>query len=104
MTTRHAAAFALVGWFLIAPTPSMLVNGVRPLSMFSKWQIVDSFESLEDCQLARQEVREQPHPTFRKMPSLFLKPGSSRDNSSDPFYWAQCVDETDPRMKARSLD
>jgi hypothetical protein len=44
MTARHAAAFALMGWYLIAAPP-----GTTPASL-SQWRIVGTYDKASDCQ------------------------------------------------------
>jgi hypothetical protein len=59
MSVRHAAALALVGWYLMVPpvTPegltdpnATLVNGKAPIS---QWVIFRVYDSAEQCQRAR---------------------------------------------------
>jgi hypothetical protein len=52
MTIPHAAALALVGWYLIDPPLSpdkKLVAGYAPLS---KWYIRGAYDSVTDCDKA----------------------------------------------------
>ncbi len=47
MTLRHAAALALVGWYLMyPPTPN------RPLS---QWEILNIFDSATECRKALED-------------------------------------------------
>jgi hypothetical protein len=60
MNTRHAAALALVGWYLIAPPParprpssnSAPPNESAPLN---KWTIWSSYDSAKVCESARKK-------------------------------------------------
>jgi hypothetical protein len=51
MKHRHAAAFALVGWYLIAPpigdTNVISVNKNAPLA---KWEILESYDTARECE------------------------------------------------------
>jgi hypothetical protein len=46
MKPRHAAALALVGWYLMAPPILQEMGFQRPLS---QWQLYDRFETLAEC-------------------------------------------------------
>jgi hypothetical protein len=48
MKPRHAAALALVGWYLMIPS-SMLPAGAAYKEPLRKWQIVRSFDTADDC-------------------------------------------------------
>jgi hypothetical protein len=94
MNLRHAAAFALVGWYLmLAPTPDGFRS--RPLveAPLSKWEIAANFDSASDCQdgLIREDhVLDE---TWKDLPG------------SGPVYLAlykeagvKCVATDDPRL------
>jgi hypothetical protein len=48
MKPRHAAALALVGWYLMVPptTKNHVVHYEEPIS---GWQIIDSFDTAQAC-------------------------------------------------------
>jgi hypothetical protein len=48
MVPRHAAAIAVVGWYLMIPS-SMLPPGVAYNEPLSKWQIVRGFDTADGC-------------------------------------------------------
>jgi hypothetical protein len=48
MKPRHAAALALVGWYLMIPS-SMPPAGAAYKEPLRKWQIVRSFDTADDC-------------------------------------------------------
>jgi hypothetical protein len=54
---RHAAALALVGWYLMVPIPGNdpIPN---PVIIFSKWVNIGSFDSAERCEDGRLNVIE----------------------------------------------
>ncbi len=88
MKPRHAAAVALVGWYLIGPP---LKAGVKPPmadwnAPVSKWLPIAFFDTAADCQKEIEAVKpraeERARQTHAKLPS-------------DPFL---CVDNDDPRL------
>jgi hypothetical protein len=48
MNPRHAAALALVGWYLIAPQPV-----VTPGSRVQNWTILKTFPTRQECEAQR---------------------------------------------------
>jgi hypothetical protein len=58
MTPRHAAALALVGWYLMMPPPgrNALFDSSVPLA---KWKILGSFDKAEDCETAYTHLTEK---------------------------------------------
>jgi len=57
MKSRHAAALALVGWYLIAPpTKQSPTSGAVSLDVsapLAKWQRIDSFDTAAECRAAQ---------------------------------------------------
>jgi hypothetical protein len=88
MKPRHAAALALVGWYLLmAPTfrnpqtDSFMVDLNAPLSA---WQMVSSYYSAFDCELAERDLVD----TARLYPSVIA-------------FYTVCVPSDDPRLMER---
>ncbi len=63
MTARHAAALALVGWYLMVPPEHQdriwgwyyrATGQERPLS---DWELIESYDSLSDCQQLRRNFQ-----------------------------------------------
>jgi hypothetical protein len=55
MNLRHAAALALVGWYLMMPPlagPNASNLRVDLTAKLSQWEIVDSFDSADVCRVA----------------------------------------------------
>ncbi len=87
MKLRHAAAFALVGWYLmIAPNrPSrvwgwwyQITDEARPLS---DWEIVQSFDSAADCRQFRQQFQQLAITLRENNPAHGEKPSVSDKDS-----------------------
>jgi spermidine/putrescine-binding protein len=63
MRSRHAAALALLGWYLMVPLPpektpstswgDYFADLFRRTNSFSDWRIVESFDSAIDCEKVR---------------------------------------------------
>ncbi|SRR6266851_765028 len=60
MKSRHAAALALVGWYLMVPMPQMnlatgepIPNTVATEMPLKYWDIEDSFDSAKECKAAQ---------------------------------------------------
>ena len=101
MNLCHAAALALVGWYLMAP-PSVLTTDDRGKSIpfadqsapLSHWRIVQSFDSAARCQKAAAELLDA---------SLSVKPKrpETRSEVGARLGWAmayKCVATDDPRL------
>ena len=91
MNLRHAAALALVGWYLMAPSVTYPGDSVTrlgdPSDPISTWTIEHSFDSARECEQAKQTI-EQSLKTKTAMSAHEL---ASLD--------AQCVATDDPRLK-----
>jgi hypothetical protein len=92
MNIRHAAALALVGWYMVTPPIAGDANG-RSWIDFKKpvtqWTIVNKFDSKEDCRKA-----------LRYHELSAEKAGASGDAESkqlwqEAFSKAQCIAEND---------
>jgi hypothetical protein len=88
MKARHAAALALVGWYLLmAPTfrnpqtDSFTVDLNAPLSA---WDFVSSYYSGSDCALAERDLVD----TARLYPNIIA-------------FYTLCVASDDPRLMER---
>ena len=86
---RHAAALALVGWYLMAP-PSIGADSTTYAAdahaPFTLWTLIATFSSEQECLQAKKEM--QPSATNR------VGPLSSPFVSSLPLY--RCVPSDNP--------
>ncbi len=97
MNLRHAAALALVGWYLMTPPPlvpprgEVLVDALAPLS---NWRVFHAYDSAKQC--------EQQH-------SAMFDEAKGHQNSTDASeravfqmaMSAQCIATDDPRLKEK---
>jgi hypothetical protein len=96
MNLRHAAALALVGWYLItAPlTDDSRADLGAPLSTWHVWR---RFDSVQECEKMRKTVRGAGEPAesseqYRSPESVEPKLG---------LRAAQCIATDDPRLKEK---
>jgi hypothetical protein len=94
MKLRHAAALALVGWYLMVPSPEIIAHvGIDAAANYplSTWYTVNVCDTASDCKtydmLSRQgmEITAQKDPSFR--------------GPLEALKHAQCVATDDPRLK-----
>ena len=93
MRPRHAAALALVGWYLMVPPPHSSESVPPPLS---KWSVYQTFESADVCYYVRTGTAtgmlQDPPPNFvEQFDGSFM----------NIFKHAECVATDDPRLKSK---
>jgi hypothetical protein len=90
MKLRHAAALALVGWYLMVPP---IENGQLNLhAPVSRWEIESSYDRADDCQrIIARFVQMYPH--LKDEGSGFTKA------KAWPMVNAKCIATDDPRLK-----
>jgi len=112
MKSRHAAALALVGWYLMVPPPqsppAALATNIDAINEYrrmpqrlpiSQWKTVESFDSADDCRayaLAASKEKEYNFPKgSTKIDFKALAAGYSHYNR----VWGKCIASADPRLK-----
>jgi hypothetical protein len=105
MKPRHAAALALVGWYLMVPSNGPNARQSDPLS---KWRVHRSYDSAEECQAAIDAHRrvlaehEQDHSRDKKLtPSQRVEEATKEAEWEWEFGPAQCIATDDPRLKEK---
>jgi hypothetical protein len=93
MRTRHAAALAFVGWYLMIPPPHSNESDRAPLS---EWSVYKTFESADLCHYFAAETAsgmlEDPPADFaERFDGSFMV----------IFKQAECVSTDDPRLKEK---
>jgi hypothetical protein len=95
---RHAAALALVGWYLMVPPRDARRDRVVPDSgaPLSNWFWAGSFDSVDACQ--RNQEKE-----IAKVQKLELAQFAARRSRSVKmdFWEARCIASDDPRLKGK---
>jgi hypothetical protein len=104
MKPRHAAALALVGWYLMVP-PVRQPKGESPYldehAEYRDWKIVHTFKSQDDCEASRDMIAKA---TRRGEPIIFPD-DDPRPPRADPAPWftqqseIECIATDDPRLK-----
>jgi len=118
MSFYHAAALALVGWYLMIPIPSNskaepFFNLQPDLDLpLSRWTISKGFDNADDCQdtlWSWQLASVSPNGDLQvPLPELQAKPKARLPKKQDNqlqrgwdsiFRHAQCIVTDDPRLK-----
>jgi hypothetical protein len=88
MKSCHAAALALVGWYLMVPPPGYPPSGSEGIR---HWQILSSFDSARECEAERASVKRSAADSAAK--SETSEPGlQSR-------LFAVCIATDDPGLE-----
>ena len=118
MNSRHVAALALLGWYLMVPLPPEKTPSpswgdyfgdlFRRTNSFSDWRIVESFDSATDCEKVR--VRDFTSDEARKAQAVLAPEPKSEGKAPEPkaeakvkaamdaFAHAVCIATDDPRL------
>ncbi len=91
MNLRHAAALALVGWYLMVPPMDLATHKLNPDARFSAWHNFGSYDHASACSSDREE---QLNFWFRK--------GSLSEGERltvEGLQYSQCIATDDPRLK-----
>jgi hypothetical protein len=86
MKTRHAAALALVGWYLLAP-PSGPDDKPIVTAPFSQWTDHHTYDTAAHCEARRLEI-------------IDALPNSELD-AIEYFQTSLCVSADDPRLNQK---
>jgi hypothetical protein len=108
MKRRHAAALALVGWYLMVPPNK---NDDTPLT---KWIVRRTYDSSDACQAGANEARAQAAAKLRHYDSLTdserrnlehnqeaLDQEIADNESIDAAFRSACIESGDPRLKGK---
>jgi hypothetical protein len=105
MTIRHAAALALVGWYLLIP-PVFSPMGDHPRAFndlnasLKKWDIWAPFESETSCKREKERIQSEA-PLRLKFAREY--PDQDRNGNivavAEAWQRAECIATDDPRLK-----
>jgi hypothetical protein len=94
VTLRHAAALALVGWYMMIPPLSRTVRfEVDYGAPLSAWPIMRSFDNAERCEDYRSHELEKYRASAAAAPTNILQ------TFSNAMLFSQCAASDDPRLK-----
>ena len=102
MAVRHAAALALVGWYLMIPPtpqdPSLLADPTPPLSV---WFLKQSFDTAKECQRAQ---RAEDHQAELEMHDIAkanaIETNIERVQILMQSIFSKCIATDDPRLNS----
>jgi hypothetical protein len=109
MKSRHAAALALVGWYLLMPP--LKNKSVATDAPLSTWKLVNSFDTASDCENSRSSLIEQAKKTASQENKDFEATRGDGSNSQNletlqQLYFLEvvvplqkCIATDDPRLK-----
>ncbi len=92
MKPHHAAALALIGWYLMVP-PAIGTGLPDKTAPLGKWEIENSFETADDCMRNRGEFSDDG------MRRVKLKRSRQDIILGIQFIDATCISTDDPRLK-----
>ena len=109
MNLRHAAALALVGWYLVAPPivhdPGRWhPNVVAPVN---EWIVAKSFDSVADCEKRSEEDSKNAQDPqslvsmTKQMNSMGAGPVWHSDDLLMEMINEHCIASDDPRLKGK---
>jgi hypothetical protein len=108
MNLRHAAALALVGWYLMLPPASSETHYPIGNAPMWQWEVIGSFDSAAECTRAKsareasnrakwERISPEPHNPFR--------PYSGVQELAREIYLKEiataCIATDDPRLKGK---
>ena len=96
MRIRHAAAFALMGWYLILPPVLYPSRQVNPDAPITKWNHYQVFETAKECEDANMSLRKKAEALSRDEK---LNPKSVVETAAAQGSLGRCIASDDPRLK-----
>jgi hypothetical protein len=88
MKPCHAAALALVGWYLMLPPITGVIDPDSPRRHFPGWTMKAKFKSEDDCTVAQRELKAQ---ALRH--SLDYPVDQTTRDDNEKKFKARCVSE-----------
>ncbi len=99
MNPRHAAALALVGWYLMVPPAIPGTNEVNQSAPLSQWKIGRIFPRNQGCEAAKERLHQQALAAQTQRDVLVGRRSQRDPESHCVLCKAQCVVSDDPRLK-----
>jgi hypothetical protein len=100
MKPRHAAAVALVGWYLISPPIIRIPRSgcrVNPAAKLRYWKVRGNYPSIGDCDAAGRAILKLANANSDHLPDdlIDLSPYALRELTQSLL----CISSDDPRLK-----
>lgn len=86
---RHAAALALVGWYLMLPPPEA-IQGRIDFNVYSRWSVIDKYDRIQDCEARRLQIKSSA--------TSALAASGKGDLEHCSECYAECIASDDPRL------
>jgi hypothetical protein len=94
---RHAAALALVGWYLMIPPPhSRSSNSFEQHPPLAQWSVYRKYDSADECELSRLNIAGG---MLQDPPADFVQ--RFGNNFMSFFERAQCIESDDRGLKLK---
>jgi hypothetical protein len=99
MNSRHAAALALVGWFLMT-APVSEQGDLHQDAALSEWTKASHYDSESECDTRRKEKIQDSEDEVELAPKSEADEDGKRDADRDlnAALVSQCVADDDPRL------
>ena len=106
MNCRHAAALALIGWYLIVPPDSTVPHSVDAAAPISRWSRVATFESADDCKRTLMQLQGQSRDLTQidktgKLRRFKKRQAADPELARSRVDHATCVATGNPRLKKK---
>jgi hypothetical protein len=99
MTIRHAAAFAIVGWYLMVPPAIPGTAQVDQSAPLSQWKIRRKFPHNQGCETAKARLHDQALAAQTQNDAMNPRRGERDPELHCILCQAQCVEDSDSRLK-----
>jgi hypothetical protein len=93
MKPRHAAALALVGWYLMIPPVRGAPGEILEQAPLSEWEFSNQYDSKAECENFVKESNEHIQETLKQCSN-----GDCAINVTRPIF-GRCIAANDPRLK-----
>jgi hypothetical protein len=100
MNPRHAAALALVGWYLMVAPRSQDHTAFVPSAPLSQWDLIGSYDTAAQCMKVRSESIARVANKVRAIGpnGKALDEAGTRESSATTI---KCIASDDPRLKGK---
>ena len=97
---RHAAALALVGWYLMIPPDVPHTRKVNLDATLGKWSIFGSYDSADECTSDAMHLHQEARAKGFSAKQL-MNPTNDEQHEAVRYETAECIATDDPRLKEK---
>jgi hypothetical protein len=98
MNSRHAAALALVGWYLMVPPIASRTGPINRDALLEKWETWFAFDTAAECQARIKTIANAAIGRLKAQPVAIATEQRISDLQA---ISARCVASDDPRLKEK---